>query len=127
MITVNDDKEREKRSILAIVILALVRLVLYISNGSVCGITFYQPKEPDLSELFERGICNEKADEHSKEGFYGTGGSCAGGSYHISSECLLPLVRTTCRARRAEKLCKQEIIGNCVLQKGGMKWLRIRF
>lgn len=58
---------------------------------------------------------------------YGTGGSCAGGSYHISSECLLPLVRTTCRARRAEKLCKQEIIGNCVLQKGGMKWLRIRF
>lgn len=51
----------------------------------------------------------------------------AGGSYHISSECLLPLVRTTCRARRAEKLCKQEIIGNCVLQKGGMKWLRIRF
>lgn len=28
---------------------------------------------------------------------------------------------------RAEKLCKQEIIGNCVLQKGGMKWLRIRF
>lgn len=70
---------------------------------------------------------NEKADEHSKEGFYGTGGSCAGGSYHISSECLLPLVRTTCRARRAEKLCKQEIIGNCVLQKGGMKWLRIRF
>mgnify|MGYP000189261198 CR=1 FL=1 len=25
------------------------------------------------------------------------------------------------------KLCKQEIIGNCVLQKGGMKWLRIRF
>lgn len=110
---------------MAIVILALVRLVLYISNGSVCGITFYQPKEPDLSELFE--ICNEKADEHSKEGFYGTGGSCAGGSYHISSECLLPLVRTTCRARRAEKLCKQEIIGNCVLQKGGMKWLRIRF
>ena len=54
MITVNDDKEREKRSILAIVILALVRLVLYISNGSVCGITFYQTKEPDLSELFER-------------------------------------------------------------------------
>ena len=44
-----------------------------------------------------------------------------------SAECLLPLVRTTCRARRAEKLCKQEIIGNCVLQKGGMKWLRIRF
>jgi len=28
---------------------------------------------------------------------------------------------------KAEKLCKQEIIGNCVLQKGGMKWLRIRF
>ena len=54
MITVNDDKEREKRSIWAIIILALVRLVLYISNGSVCGITFYQPKEPDLSELFER-------------------------------------------------------------------------
>lgn len=54
MITVNDDKEREKRSILAIVILALVRLVLYISNGSVCGITFYQPKEPDLSELFDK-------------------------------------------------------------------------
>lgn len=47
--------------------------------------------------------------------------------FSISSECLLPLVRTTCRARRAEKLCKQEIIGNCVLQKGGMKWLRIRF
>ena len=54
MITVNDDKEREKRSILAIVILALVRLVLYISNGSVCGITFYQPKGPDLSVPFER-------------------------------------------------------------------------
>ena len=45
----------------------------------------------------------------------------------LALECLLPLVRTTCRARRAEKLCKQEIIGNCVLQKGGMKWLRIRF
>ena len=41
---------------MAIVILALVRLVLYISNGSVCGITFYQPKEPDLSELFERFV-----------------------------------------------------------------------
>lgn len=54
MIIVNDDKEREKRSILAIVILALVRLMLYVSNGSVCGITFYQPEEPDLHELFER-------------------------------------------------------------------------
>ncbi|MDE6834642.1 MAG: cyclic lactone autoinducer peptide [Ruminococcus sp.] len=54
MITVNDDKEREKLSILAIVILALVKIAMYISNGSVCGITFYQPKEPDLHELFER-------------------------------------------------------------------------
>lgn len=54
MITVNDDKEREKRSILVIVILALIRLVLYISNGSVCGITFYQPEEPDLQKVFER-------------------------------------------------------------------------
>lgn len=53
MIKINDDKEREK-SILAIVILALVRVALYISNGSVCGITFYQPKEPDLQEMFER-------------------------------------------------------------------------
>ena len=47
-------RKEKKRSIWAIIILALVRLVLYISNGSVCGITFYQPKEPDLSELFER-------------------------------------------------------------------------
>lgn len=54
MITVNDDKEREKRSIWAIIILALVRAVLYLANGSACGITFYQPPEPDLSELFER-------------------------------------------------------------------------
>lgn len=45
---------KEKKSILAIVILALVRAALYISNGSVCGITFYQPKEPDLQEMFER-------------------------------------------------------------------------
>ncbi|MDE5935888.1 MAG: cyclic lactone autoinducer peptide [Ruminococcus sp.] len=45
---------KEKKSILAIVILAFVRAVLYISNGSVCGITFYQPKEPDLQEMFER-------------------------------------------------------------------------
>lgn len=50
--TVKDDKD--KKSILAIVLLALVKAVLYISNGSVCGITFYQPKEPDLHELFER-------------------------------------------------------------------------
>ena len=36
MITVNDDKEREKRSILAIVILALVRLVLgYVQVGII--------------------------------------------------------------------------------------------
>ncbi|WP_370741377.1 AgrD family cyclic lactone autoinducer peptide [Ruminococcus sp.] len=54
MITVNNDKEREKRSIILIVILALVKLTLYISNGSVCGITFYQPKEPDLHGLYER-------------------------------------------------------------------------
>lgn len=27
---------------------------LYLANGSVCGFTFYQPKEPDLHELFER-------------------------------------------------------------------------
>lgn len=54
MITVNDDKEREKRSIWAIIILALVRVALYLANGSACGITFYQPPEPDLSELFER-------------------------------------------------------------------------
>lgn len=88
---------------------------------------FINRKSLTYLNCLKGGICNEKADEHSKEGFYGTGGSCAGGSYHISSECLLPLVRTTCRARRAEKLCKQEIIGNCVLQKGGVKWLRIRF
>ena len=52
MITVKDNKN--KRCILAIVILALVRLALYIADGSVCGFTFYQPKEPDLHELFER-------------------------------------------------------------------------
>ena len=52
MITVKDNKN--KRCIMAIVILALVRLVLYIADGSVCGFTFYQPKEPDLHELFER-------------------------------------------------------------------------
>ena len=54
MIIVNDDNEREKRSIWAIIIFALVRVELYLANGSACGITFYQPKEPDLSELFER-------------------------------------------------------------------------
>jgi hypothetical protein len=54
VITVNDDKEREKRSIILIVILTLVKLTLYISSGSVCGITFYLPKEPDLHELYER-------------------------------------------------------------------------
>lgn len=52
MIIVKDEKE--KRCVLAIVILALVRLALYLANGSVCGFTFYQPKEPDLQELFER-------------------------------------------------------------------------
>ena len=52
MMSVKD--EREKRCILAIVILALIRLVLYLTNGSVCGFTFYQPKEPDLHKLFER-------------------------------------------------------------------------
>lgn len=45
------------------------------------------------------------------------------GIQHIRDQQL----HSICRARRAEKLCKQEIIGNCVLQKGGMKWLRIRF
>lgn len=52
VITVKDEKS--KRCILAIVILALVRLTLYLADGSVCGFTFYQPKEPDLHELFER-------------------------------------------------------------------------
>lgn len=52
MITVKDEKS--KRCILEIVILALVRLTLYLADGSVCGFTFYQPKEPDLHELFER-------------------------------------------------------------------------
>jgi cyclic lactone autoinducer peptide len=70
VITVNDDKEREKRSILAIVILALVRLVLYISNGSVCGITFYQPKEPDLSELFEINVFPHAGGDVTKISFF---------------------------------------------------------
>ena len=52
MMIVKDEKE--KRCIFAIVILALVRLALYLANGSVCGFTFYQPKEPDLHNLFER-------------------------------------------------------------------------
>lgn len=52
MMSVKDEKD--KKCILAIVILALVRLTLYLANGSVCGFTFYQPKEPDLHELFER-------------------------------------------------------------------------
>lgn len=52
VMTVKDEKD--KRCILAIVILALVRLVLYLANGSICGFTFYQPKEPDLHELLER-------------------------------------------------------------------------
>ena len=62
MIIVNDDKEREKRSIWAIIILALFMIELYLANGSACGITFYQPPEPDLSELFERRkiICHDK-------------------------------------------------------------------
>jgi hypothetical protein len=54
VITVNDDNEREKRSIWTIIILALVRVALYLANDSACGITFYQPPpELDLSELFE--------------------------------------------------------------------------
>ena len=52
MMSVKD--EREKRCILAIVILALVRLALYLANGSVCGFTFNQPKEPDLHDMCER-------------------------------------------------------------------------
>ncbi len=52
MWVVKDDNE--KRCILAIVILALVRLALYLANGSVCGFTFYQPKEPDLHDMSER-------------------------------------------------------------------------
>jgi len=52
VITVKDNKD--KRCILAIVILALVRLALYLADDSVFGFTFYQPKEPDLHELFER-------------------------------------------------------------------------
>jgi cyclic lactone autoinducer peptide len=62
VITVNDDNEREKRSIWTIIILALVRVALYLANDSACGITFYQPPEPDLSELFERRkiICHDK-------------------------------------------------------------------
>lgn len=49
------NNKKDKKIILAIVLLALVKAVLYISYGSVCGITFYQPQEPDLHELFERG------------------------------------------------------------------------
>jgi cyclic lactone autoinducer peptide len=62
VIIVNDDKEREKRSIWAIIILALFMIELYLANDSACGITFYQPPEPDLSELFERRkiICHDK-------------------------------------------------------------------
>lgn len=48
------NEKKDKKSILTIVLLALVKAVLYISHGSVCGITFYQPQEPDLHELFER-------------------------------------------------------------------------
>lgn len=46
---------------------------------------FINRKSLTYLNCLKGGICNEKADEHSKEGFYGTGGSCAGGSYHISS------------------------------------------
>ena len=54
--------KEKKRSIWAIIIFALVRVELYLANGSACGITFYQPQEPDLSELFERRkiICHDK-------------------------------------------------------------------
>jgi cyclic lactone autoinducer peptide len=54
VITVSRNREKEKRSIFVLVVLAVVRFVLYISCGSACGITFYQPKEPDLHELPER-------------------------------------------------------------------------
>ena len=56
--------EKDKKCILAIVILALVRLTLYLANGSVCGFTFYQPKEPDLHELFERSAFVNKKLSH---------------------------------------------------------------
>jgi len=46
---------------------------------------FINRKSLTYLNCLKGGICNEKADEHSKEGFYGTGGSCAGGSYHIVS------------------------------------------
>ena len=36
--------------------MAGVKAALYLANGSACGITFYQPPEPDLSELFERRV-----------------------------------------------------------------------
>lgn len=54
--------KKEKKSILAIVILALVKLALHLSNGNVCAIMCHQPQEPDI-EKFLRGDYNEKADE----------------------------------------------------------------
>ena len=44
----------DRKSLWMIACLALVRVVLYFSVGNVCCITFYQPKEPDMHDLFER-------------------------------------------------------------------------
>ena len=46
---------KEKKSILAIVILALVKAVLYLSNGSVCAIMCCQPQEPDIQNFLREG------------------------------------------------------------------------
>lgn len=46
---------KEKKSILAIVILALVKAALYLSNGSVCAIMCCQPQEPDIQNFLREG------------------------------------------------------------------------
>lgn len=46
---------KEKKSILAIVILALVKAVLYISSESVCAIMCCQPQEPDIENFLREG------------------------------------------------------------------------
>ena len=51
--------KKEKKSLLAIVILALVKLALHLSNGSVCAIMCHQPQEPDIQNLLRRD-CNEQ-------------------------------------------------------------------
>lgn len=43
--------KKEKKSLLAIVIFALVKLALHLSNGSVCAIMCHQPQEPDIQNF----------------------------------------------------------------------------